>query len=354
MVAYTGNGPFVLRYVCHRSALDNGEPPCITFAGLSLDEAISREILTVLEPAAIEAAVLATKQETWQQDEIMAALKTELEAAQYSARRAEKQYDTTDPDNRLVASELERRWNDALQKVQRLEMRIEEVVRDRQVAPVTREEFETLAGDLEAVWSHPETDARLKKRIVRTLIEELVVDVDGQAGEIIAVIHWKGGVHTELRIPRRRRGYSRTHTPKEIVDAVRVLVRICSDETIAGVLTRSGLVTGMGNRWTRERVTSLRSHHGIPAYSDDRCKAEGWLTLTEAAHQLHVSGITLRLAIERGEIEAEHPLANGPWVINRRALETEKAVRFVERTRTQRGRPALAVSDQGIIDFSAT
>jgi hypothetical protein len=121
MVAYTGNGPLVLRYVCHRSALDNGEPPCITFAGLSLDEAISREILTVLEPAAIEAAVLATEQEALQQDEIMAALKRELEAAQYTARRAEKQYDTTDPDNRLVASELERRWNDALQKVQQLE-----------------------------------------------------------------------------------------------------------------------------------------------------------------------------------------------------------------------------------------
>ena len=83
--------------------MDNGEPPCITFAGLSLDEAISREILTVLEPAAIEAAVLATEQETWQQDEIMAALKRELEAAQYTARRAEKQYDTTDPDNLSLA-----------------------------------------------------------------------------------------------------------------------------------------------------------------------------------------------------------------------------------------------------------
>jgi len=101
-----------------------------------------------------------------------------------------------------------------------------------------------LAGDLEAVWSHPETDARLKKRIVRALIEELVVDVDGQAGEIVAVIHWKGGVHTGLRIPRRPRGYSRAHTPKEIVEAVGILVRICSDETIAGVLTRSGSVTG--------------------------------------------------------------------------------------------------------------
>src|SRR6516162_9242522 len=354
MVAYTGNGPYVLRYVCHRSRLDNGEQPCISCAGLSVDDAISREIVSVLEPAATEAAVLASEQETLQQDEIISALKRELEAAQYNARRAEKQYDTTDPDNRLVASELERRWNEALQKVQQLEMRIEEGVRDRQVAPATREEFATLAGDLEAVWSHPETDARLKKRIVRTLIEELVVDVDGQAGEIIAVIHWKGGVHTELRIPRRLRGYSRTHTPKEIVEAVRILVRICSDDTIAGALTRSGLVTGMGNRWTRERVTSLRSHHGIPSYSAERCKAEGWLTLTEAAEQLHTSGITLRLAIERGDIEAEHPLANGPWVLNRRALETEKAVRFAERLRRQRRNPVLEVSDQGLIDFSAT
>jgi hypothetical protein len=282
-------------------------------------------------------------------------LKRELEAAQYTARRAEKQYDTTDPDNRLVASELERRWNEALQKVQQIEARIEQGVRGRQVAPATREEFETLAGDLEAVWNHPETDARLKKRIVRTLIEEVVVDLDAQAAEIIAVVHWKGGVHTELRIPRRRRGYSRAHTPKEIVDAVRVLVRICSDDTIAGALTRGGLViTGMGNRWTRERVTSLRSHHGIPSYSADRRSAEGWLTLTEAAGHLHISGITLRLAIERGEIEAEHPLANGPWVINRSALETATALQFAERSRRQRRNPGLESSGQGVIDFSAT
>src|SRR5262245_38475540 len=354
MVAYTGNGPFVLRYVCHRSALDNGEPRCITFAGLSVDEAVSREIMTVLEPAAIEAAVLATEQEQQQQNEIICALKRELEAAQYAARRAQKQYDTTDPDNRLVASELEHRWNEALQKVQQLQMRIDQELRGRQVSPVSAQEFERLAGDLEKVWSHPETDARLKKRIVRTLIEEVVVDVDAAAGEIIAVIHWKGGAHTEVRIPRRRRGYSRAHTSSEIVDAVRVLVRICSDDTIAGALSRSGLVTGMGNRWTRERVTSLRSHHGIAAYSADRRKAEGWLTLTEAAEHLQISGITLRLAIERREVEAEHPLANGPWVINRRALETEKVLAFAERIRSQRRTPVLAVPDQAAIDFSVT
>ena len=354
MVAYTGNGPYVLRYVCHRSALDNGEPPCITFAGLGLDEAISREIVTVLKPAALAAAVLAAEQETLQQAEIVTVLKRELEAARYSARRAEKQYEATDPNNRLVASELERRWNDALQKVQQLEVRIEEARRGRQGMPATKEEFESLAGDLEAVWGHPETDVRLKKRIVRTLIEEVVVDVDGQAGEILAVVHWKGGVHTELRIPRRRRGYSRAHTPQEIVDAVRILVRICSDDTIASALSRSGLVTGMGNRWTRERVTSLRSHHGIPPYSSERRRVEGWLTLTEAADHLQISGITLRLAIERGEIEAEHPLASGPWVINRRALETERAVQFAERIQKQRRNPILDVDVQTVIDFSAT
>jgi DNA invertase Pin-like site-specific DNA recombinase len=354
MVSYAGNGPYVLRYECRRSALDNGEPPCITFAGLSLDEAISREIMTVLEPAAIEAAVLASEQEISQQEEILCVLKRELEAARYSARRAEKQYEATDPDNRLVASELERRWNDALQKVQQLEMRIEEARRGRQGMPVTRAEFESVAADLEAVWSHPETDVRLKKRIVRTLIEEVVVDVDGQAGEILAVLHWKGGVHTELRIPRRRRGYSRAHTPQEIVDAVRILVRICSDDTIAGALSRSGLVTGMGNRWTRERVTSLRSHHGIPSYSPERRRADGWLTLTEAADHLQISGITLRLAIERGEIEAEHPLASGPWIINRRALETEQALQFAERIHRQRRNPILDIGVQTVIDFSAT
>jgi hypothetical protein len=254
----------------------------------------------------------------------------------------------------LVASELERRWNDALQKVQQLEMRIEEAMRGRQRMPVTTAEFESLAGDLEAVWNHPETDARLQKRIVRTLIEEVVVDMDGQAGEIIAVLHWKGGVHTELRIPRRRRGYSRAHTPPEIVDAVRVLVRICSDDTIAGALSRSGLLTGMGNRWTRERVTSLRSHHGIPPYSAERRRAEGWFTLTEAADHLQISGITLRLAIERGEIEADHPLASGPWVINRRALETEQAVQFAARIHRQRRTPVLDVAVQRVIEFSAT
>jgi hypothetical protein len=354
MVAYTGNGPFVLRYACHRSRLDNGDGPCISIAGLVLDKAIAGEVLCVVQPAAVEAAVLASKQESLQQDEVLGALQRDLEAAQYAATRAAKQYDAIDPENRLVADELERRWNQSLQKVLEVELRIQQQLQQRSATPSTEEEFVGLAGDLEAVWNHPDSDARLKKRIVRVLIEEVVVDTDAVGGEITAVVHWKGGVHTELRMPRRRRGHSRAHTPKETVEAVRVLTRICSDDMIAGTLTRNGLLTGMGNRWTRERVVSLRSHHSIPCYSEDRRTAEGWLTLTEAAAELGVSGITLRLEIERGKIEAEHPLADGPWVLNRRGLETLAAAQLVKRSQMRKRTPALALPGQELLDLSAT
>ena len=204
------------------------------------------------------------------------------------------------------------------------------------------------------MWSHPASNVQLKRRIIRTLIDEIVVDIGDDGTEVIAVVHWKGGVHTELRVARLRRGQNRAQNPQETVEAVRVLARICSDELIAGILTRNGLLTGKGNRWTHQAVTSLRSYHGISCYNEDKRKSEGWLTLTQAASHLGVSGVTLRMAIERGEIEGEHPLPTGPWVLRRHALETPGAAQLVERTRGNRKSPALAADGQDVLDFSIT
>jgi len=354
-VCYTGNDADVLRYGCCRGQLDNGEARCIAFGGILVDEMMANEVLRVVQPGAVEAAWLAHQEEARQQDEVLEALRRDLEAARYGVQRAQKQYDTTDPENRLVAGELERRWNQALERVQEIERRIEQHVQGRgKVTTPSVEEFEGLAADLEAVWNHPEADLRLKKRIVRALIHEIVVDVDREGGEIILVIHWKGGVHTELRVARRRRGQNSSHTSKELVEAVRVLARVSSDDQLAGVLNRNGLRTGRGNRWTRERVVSLRSHHQIPVYSTARRDAEGWMNLTEAAEVLGVSTRTLRLAVERGEIEAEHPLGDGPWVLNRRALETEAAAKFAARVRSSHREPAIPNSQQSELGFSTT
>jgi hypothetical protein len=352
-VWYTGNAHNVLRYACHRGALDNGEPRCISFGGLSVDAAMAHEVLRVVQPAAIDAARVASEGSARQQDEVLHAWTRDLEAARYAAQRAQKQYDATDPDNRLVADELERRWNQALQRVHEIQGRIDQHIHGhRQIPAPPREAFETLAADLEVVWNDPHADGRVKKRLVRTLIHEVIVDVDAEAGEIILVIHWKGGVHTELRLPRRRRGQNSAQTPKDVIEAVRVLARICSDDLLASTLNRHGLLTGRGNRWTRERVTALRTRHDIPCYDGDRRESEGWMNLTEAASVLGISARTLRLAVERGAIEAEHPLADGPWVFQRSALDTPAAATLLARVRRRTQEVAIPNSEQGTLGFS--
>src|SRR5487761_2476404 len=343
-VRYTGNRHDVLRCSCHRGWLDNGEPRCIAFGGVPVDESIAREILRVVQPAAIEAAKLASEDTARKHDEVLEALKRDLEAARYSARRAQKQFDAADPENRLVTDELERRWNLALQRVREIEIRIDdEQPSQNSIQELDGVDFESLAADLESVWNHPDASARLKKRIVRTLIHEVVVDIDPQASEVALVIHWKGGVHSELRLPRRRRGQSASQSSPEVIDAVRALARICTDDVVAGALNRNHILTGRGNRWTRERVTALRSHHKIACYDAHRCEEEGWMNLTNAARFMKLGPKTLRLAAERGEITAEHPLSDGPWVFNREVLQSHAAKGLAERVRSNQRHPTLPV-----------
>jgi DNA invertase Pin-like site-specific DNA recombinase len=354
VVHYTGRDHDVLRYACIRGYLDIGEPKCIAFGGIPVDAAIGDLVLGVVGPQAVEATVLASKQEADRKDDVLKALQRDLQAARYDAARAQKQYDATDPENRLVADELEFRWNQALERVEELQTRIEEHLRmDQQGPPGTMEEFEDLATDLEVVWNDPETDVRLKKRIVRTLIQDVIADVDSEAGEITLVIHWRGGVHTELRLPRRRRGQA-AHTSGEIVAAARLLTRICSDDLIAGILNRNGLRTGRGNRWTRERVTSLRSYHKIPCYCPETRQQQGWMNLTEAAKHLDMSTRTLRLAVSHGKIRGEHPLSDGPWVFNCQDLETEAAREIAARAKNRKGNPAVPDPEQQSLPFSGT
>jgi DNA invertase Pin-like site-specific DNA recombinase len=354
-VRYTGRTHTVLRYICCRGDLDNAEPRCIGIGGDPVDEAVSQEILKVAQPAAIEAAAAAAEKTGSQQDDIISALELELQAARYTQDRARRQFDAVDPANRLVADELEHRWELSLQKVRQLEERVQEAYTQRQqILPPDLKVFENLAADLDRVWNHPETDVRLKKRIVRTLIEEILVDVDSDAGETSLVIRWKGGIHTELRVRRRRRGQNRFHTPPDIVKAVDALTRICTDRVIAGVLNRNGLLTGKGNRWTQQRVTSLRSKRKIKKHSAERQKREGWMNLTQAAAYSGVSSKTLRRAVERGVVKACHPLFDGPWIFKRENLDSPSARSFIDRVLMRGYTPTGQVSKQKSLFKSTT
>jgi len=351
-VRYTGMKHHIPRYSCSRAWMDNGGPLCIAFGGLRVDDAIEEALLGVVGPGAIAAATAAAREAEERQDQVRDALSRDLEAARYAADRAFRQYDAADPANRLVASELEARWNRALAHAAEVEGKI--AMRDAATpAPIADPaSLGVLASNLKTVWDAPTTDARLKKRIVRTLVHEVVADIDEAASEIVLIVHWVGGAHSELRLPKRRRG-QRNSTSADIIQAVRQLVLIASDDLIAGLLNRNGLKTGNGNRWTRERVTSLRSYHHIPVFKPADDGIEPWLNLGNAAKLLKIAPKTLRLAAEAGEIEAFHPLSDGPWIFARASLITTAAQSIAERARQNPRYPTGSHPNQQSL-FSST
>ena len=349
---YSGMKHHIPRYSCSRAWMDNGGPHCIAFGGLRVDDAIEEALLGVVGPGAIAAAIAAAKKAGERRDQVRDALSRDLEAARYAADRAFRQYDAADPANRLVASELEARWNKALAHAAEVEGKITSHDAARPVPAADPATLASLATDLKTVWTAPTTDARLKKRIVRTLIHEVVADIDDAASEIALIVHWVGGAHSELRLPKRRRG-QRNSTSTDIVQAVRQLVLIASDNLIAGLLNRNGLKTGNGNRWTRERVTSMRSNYRIPVFKPAEDGIEPWLNLGNAAKLLKIAPKTLRLAAEAGEIDAFHPLPDGPWIFARTSLITTAAQSIAERARQNPRYPTGSHPNQQSL-FSST
>lgn len=317
-VSYSGARGDVCRYVCQRRNDHRGAPMCIGFSSVDVDARVGDELLAVVRPGAVDASLRAMAEERTMHDQAIEVIESELAAAEYAAMRAWKQYDAADPENRLVVDDLERRWNEALERSLDIKQRLDDRRQARPQSPPSADAFASLAMDLEAVWNAPTTDGALKKRIARALVEEVVVDVENDR-EIVLLIHWKGGVHTEIRVTKRRRGDNRVRTPVDAVEAIRLLALIFDDERIALFLSRAGLQTAKGSPWSRQIVAALRNSRSIAAPSATTAKE--WATLDQAIELLHVAPKTLKRAVAAGNLEALRPLANGPWIFRRQNLE---------------------------------
>ena len=311
---YGGAKGDVPRYVCRGDQRNHLVPECLTIGGLRVDQAVARTVLEAIEPSGIEAALIAMDQVKHQDDEKRRAIELALEKERYEAKRARRQYDAVDPDNRLVAGELEARWNEALVRVEKLESRLANSDTDRiDLDSEDRQRLLDLGVDLPRLWKHPAASVELKKRVLRTVVEEIVIDSHDDPPHHELHLHWKGGVHTELRVPRNLRGQHGHRTDGTAIDLIHELSKVCDDRAIAAVLNRLGYRTGCGKSWQATRVSQARYSHRLPNFK----KNTEWLTMQKAAVELKVSATVIQRLINEKLLPARQVVKCAPWIIER-------------------------------------
>ena len=267
-VAYGGSSGEAGRYHCKGALLNHGGDRCISFGSLRVDQAIGVEILKLLKPLGVEAALKAIAARSAEAAERRRQMELALKQARYEAGLARRQYDAVDPDNRLVAGELERRWNEKLVDVRGLEEQIE-TIEARQPSALSDDEraaLMRLGTDLEQAWTHPAATIATRKRIIRAVINEIVVRIED--GYVDLVLHWQGGDHTGLKVKKNAPGKHRWTVAEDTEVLVRELARLMPDKTMAAILNRAGKSTGRNNGWTQSRVCTFRNHRKIKVYRE--------------------------------------------------------------------------------------
>jgi excisionase family DNA binding protein len=336
-VQYTGKGGNTQRYVCRGAfsakAIDN----CIGFGGMRIDRAVTQEVLARLQPLGIEAALAAMQAHDERQSDKRRQLENAIQQAQYEAARARRQYDAVDPDNRLVAGELERRWNEKLVQLRDLEMQLDNLSQSEKTPTLSaadRARLMTLGRDLAKAWNSSGASVETRKKIIRLLVKEIIVDVVSDT--LALVIHWQGGDHTEMKVKKNKVGQTRWTTDAGVVDLARVLARQLPDNAIAAILNRSGKTTAHGASWTRAHVRGLRNTHGIPVYREGERAERGEATLDEAAETLKVSRATAYRMVTNGVLPAQQLCAGAPWIIRLADLQLDQVRRDAEARRSRR------------------
>jgi hypothetical protein len=293
-------------------------------------------VLEVCQPIGIEASLEVLKGSRAEEDRKRRALELTVERARYESERARRQYDVVDPANRLVGAELEARWNTALVHLAEAEARLQ--AEQKAPAPLTEAQQQrllALGSDLHALWNDPAAPVELKKRLLRTVIHQIVVDLNHASGHIELRIHWAGGVHTMVQVRKNHAGRNGQATGQEVLELVRELAKAWLDAHIAGILNRAGYHTGPGNRWNETRVKNLRLYHKIPVFVKGCERA--WLTMVESANELKVNVGVIRTMVKHRLLAAHQAAPGAPWMIRREALHRAEVQQYAKAART--GKP---------------
>lgn len=313
--------PGVIRYQCSGYLLNRDHACCVMFGGLRADRLVSEQLLQCVTPFGSEAAIEAIESLQGASDERIRQKALALERARYEVIRARRQYDAVDPANRLVAAELERRWNQALTTEAQLEAELASLQqgRERPLTDAQKRELLAFARDLPGLWNNPRSSPEHKKRLLRIALKEIIVTSEEEA--IRLVLHWEGGDHTQVEFPKTPIGRHRYVTDDDLVEIVRMLARIEPDARIASILNRNRRRTPHGQSWTAKRICSLRNNHAIPVYREGERQARDEMSVSEVAVVLGVTPTTVLRLIQQKQLPATQPCVGAPWILRRADVE---------------------------------
>ena len=253
-------------YIC-QSSYREGEADkiCQSMTSRPVDAAIVEAFLESVSPMSLEVGFRILEQ--LEQD--LAAQRRQrelqLEQARYEVRLAQRQYDAVDPDNRLVASELERRWNEKLERVRHLEQTYDQAEQEAEwkLTPEERQAIQELSRNLPLLWGAPTTTNQERKRLLRMAIESVQLDGMSKVGEIDVQIRWRSGVLTNLAVKRAKPGERSLKTPPEAVLKIREMARQYTYDDIADRLNDAGYRTAFGRPFTRQHVGYICRRDGV-------------------------------------------------------------------------------------------
>jgi DNA invertase Pin-like site-specific DNA recombinase len=311
------------RYHCRGDQERAASWICIGIGGVRIDQAVAALIVEAVSPHAVEAAMLAARRANAAGDDVKRALQLELDDARYEASLAARRYEAVDPAKRLVARELEARWNAALERVAQVEERLAQLDAEAASRPKIDEAgLMALATDLQAAWNAPGTDARTKQRLTRIIIQEVVVDLDDSTNEAIVTVHWTGGRHTEVRVARTSVGrYPEDRRPGP-VEVLRKLGGHWPDVDLAVTMNRMRCKAADGQSWTSVRVAELRKRLGIKPFDPTVPRVET-ISVEETSRRLNIYTSSVHRLIREGILPATQLMPSAPWQIPVAALDSE-------------------------------
>ena len=330
-VRYWGARGTHARYLC-KGEFDDGGTYCIGFGGTSVDRRLSKELLQLISPLGLDASLRALEELSIGDAAQRIAMSSKLEQLEYETRKAFEQYDSVDARNRLVASELERRWNEKLEEIARTKQKLFELNAMRyHLSSEEEARIRAMGENFSAVWESDQCPPELRKMIFRTVLEEIIVSTDTAKTTLHLTVHWKGGVHTQREMQRPRPATD-CATPMEALDIIRRMAGRHGDDQIASVLNRLGYSTGKAKRWNQLRVATARRNYSIAGQRRALPDPDS-VSLNEAARLCRVSHRTLERLVEAGLLQREQATPRAPWQIRRADLDREPVRSIIDRLR---------------------